>query len=205
MVFGTLHLLVWLQQLLKLVNNNLFGGLMSTFTLGASQLPRGGQFIIPIILIISFPYSLRGVWAPFHLTHHHDFIRMFWFFHHLFIFNAEVVIKGGRIYRPIWPLSVSQMVFTILTALAYTAVCAGHTTLIAFTVFFQASRFLTMAALWVVACVFLDFRLESSGVALHNWLHSFHSLRVSILVAAVTTVAVRPTSETRGKAIAIEL
>ena len=62
-----------------------------------------------------------------------------------------------------------------------------------------------MATLRVEASVFLDLGLESIRVALHNGLHSFQSLRVSILVTAVTTVAVRPTSETRSKAIAIEL
>jgi hypothetical protein len=39
------------------------------------------------------------------------------------------------------------MVFTILASIADTAVGAGHATLIAFTVFFEAPGFLTMATL----------------------------------------------------------
>jgi hypothetical protein len=97
------------------------------------------------------------------------------------------------------------MVFTILASITYTAAGAGYATLIAFTVFFQASGFLTVATLRVVAGVFLDLGLESMWVALHYRLHNLQPLRVSILVATVTTVALRSTSKTKSKAIAIEL
>jgi hypothetical protein len=39
------------------------------------------------------------------------------------------------------------MVFTILASITYTAAGAGYATLIALTVFFEASRFFTMATL----------------------------------------------------------
>jgi len=97
------------------------------------------------------------------------------------------------------------MVFTILASITDTAVGAGYATLIALTVFFQASGFLTMATLRVVAGIFLDLGLKSMRVALHNGLHNLQSLRVSILVATVTTVTLGSTSKTKGEAIAIEL
>lgn len=97
------------------------------------------------------------------------------------------------------------MVFTILASITYTAVGAGYATLIALAVFFEAPGFLTVATLRVVASVFLDLGLESMWVALHNRLHHLQPLRVTILVATVTTVALRSTSKTKGEAIAIKL
>jgi hypothetical protein len=177
MLLGALHLLVWLQQLLKLVE--VFW--LMPATLGASQLPSGGQFLPIILITTSFAFGERGVWAPIRLTHHLDIIGLrrrlmmvhkFWLFHHLFILNAELVIKRWGDYRAIRALSISHSVFTILASITYAAVGAGYAALITLAVFFQASRFLAMTTLRVVASVFLDLWLESMWVALHNRLHN---------------------------------
>jgi hypothetical protein len=99
-------------------------------------------------------------------------VHKFWLFYHLFILNAELIVKRGGNYRAIRPLSISHSVFTILASITYTAISAGYATLIALAVFFETSRFLAMATLSVLASVFLDLGLESVRVALHNRLHN---------------------------------
>jgi len=45
-------------------------------TLGASQLPSGGQFLPIILISTSFAFGERGVWAPIRLTHHLNIIGL---------------------------------------------------------------------------------------------------------------------------------
>jgi hypothetical protein len=45
-------------------------------TLGASQLPSGGQFLPIILISTSFAFGERGVWAPIRLTQHLDIVGL---------------------------------------------------------------------------------------------------------------------------------
>ena len=91
---------------------------------------------------------------------------------------------------------VSQAVLTVFAPFTDTAVRAGHATLVTFAILFQAARLFAMAALGMVACVFLDLRLEGMGVAFHNGLHGLVAFMITFLVAAITAIAVWATTKT---------
>jgi len=62
-----------------------------------------------------------------------------------------------------------------------------------------------MATLRMDTLVLLYLRLESMGITVFDRVHSGLSLFVTLMIGAVCTLALRPTTEPRSKAIAIEL
>ena len=93
---------------------------------------------------------------------------------------------------------------TVFAALAHTFICAWHSALKAFTVFFKAPWLLAMAAFWMKACGFLNFRLECMRVSFHDRLHGFLSFWIPFFIAAVTAIAVGTAANTKIETIAVE-
>jgi hypothetical protein len=94
---------------------------------------------------------------------------------------------------------------TILTAFASAAVSAGHSTLIALAVLFEAPRFLAVATLGVEPSIAVDLGLECMRVTVFYSIHCHLAFLITFLIRAVEAIAVRPAPFSKRKAVAIEL
>lgn len=99
---------------------------------------------------------------------------------------------------------VFKVILTIFAPFTLTAICASHSALVAFTIFFETSRFLTVTTLRMEARVFLNLRFEGMWIAFNYGLHDFLPLLIALFITAVSAVAVWTATQAKSKAITIE-
>lgn len=101
-------------------------------------------------------------------------------------------------------VGIIEPVLTILAAVALTSVGTGNATLETLAVLFEASRFLTVAALRMNTLIWLNFRFECIRIALQNFLHCGLSFFIAFLVDTILAIAVRSAPCPISEALAIE-
>lgn len=93
---------------------------------------------------------------------------------------------------------------TVLASFTYAKTRTRNTTLVALTVFFKATWFLTMAPFGVESLFWLNFWFEGVWIPVQDRVYSHLSVLVILHIRAVLTVAVWSTSLSKSEAVAVK-